>query len=296
MEVLDKNGLEHFWGNAKEYVDSNKTTSYSPLTDKPKINNVELSGNKTLTDIGVQQTVISETEPVDNSVQVWINPSGNSVTIPTKTSDLINDSGFITSESDPTVPSHVKGITQENINSWNGKSNFSGNYNDLSNKPTIPTATSDLTNDSDFATEGWVNQQISTIQPSGSSAYETVANNTINNGTTQSINIDFDNSYNELIVYIDFGGNNKQLGSAFWKINNINANSTSMSTYRYYHAQYTVTPLFTMFDVSSSNNNQVGYNVVRGQSGNINKISSFSVALSGDLYFPNGTKVQILGR
>lgn len=97
MEVLDKNGLEHFWGNAKEYVDSNKTTSYSPLTDKPKINNVELSGNKTLTDIGVQQTVISETEPTDPSVKVWIDPSGNTVTVPTKTSDLTNDSGFLTS-------------------------------------------------------------------------------------------------------------------------------------------------------------------------------------------------------
>ena len=83
MEVLDKNGLEHFWENAKEYVDSNKTTSYSPLTDKPKINNVELSGNKTLTDIGVQQTVISETEPTDSSVQVWVNPSGDAVTVPT---------------------------------------------------------------------------------------------------------------------------------------------------------------------------------------------------------------------
>lgn len=83
MEVLDKNGLEHFWENAKEYVDSNKTTSYSPLTDKPKINNVELSGNKTLNDIGVQQTVISETEPVDDSVKVWINPSADASTIPT---------------------------------------------------------------------------------------------------------------------------------------------------------------------------------------------------------------------
>ena len=139
MEVLDKNGLEHFWGNAKEYVDSNKTTSYSPLTDKPKINNVELSGNKTLTDIGVQQTVISETEPMDDSVEVWIDPSGDVTTIPTKTSDLVNDSGFITEETDPTVPSYVKSITQQNINSWNAKSDFSGSYNDLTNKPTIPT-------------------------------------------------------------------------------------------------------------------------------------------------------------
>ena len=212
MEVLDKNGLQYYWQKTKQYVD----------------------------DLDIQQTVISETEPTDSNVDVWINPNGEVSPIPTKTSDLINDSNF--------------------------------------------------------ATESWVNQQISNIQPSGSSVYETVVNNIINNGTTQNINIDFDKSYNELIVYIDLGGNNKQLGSVFWKINNTNANYTGMATYRYYHAKYTVTPLFTMFDISSSNNNQAGYDVVRGQSGNINKISSFSVTLSGDLYFPNGTKVQILGR
>lgn len=61
-------------------------------------------------------------------------------TVPTKVSELENDSGYITgyTEADPTVPSHVKAITQNDINSWNGKSNFSGDYNELTNKPTIP--------------------------------------------------------------------------------------------------------------------------------------------------------------
>lgn len=153
MEVLDKNGLQYFWNKTKQYVDDNAGSSdYNILTNKPQINNVELNGNKSLSDIGVQQTVISETEPQDESVEVWIDPSGDSVTVPEKTSDLINDSGFITSESDPTVPSYVKGITQDNITSWNNKSDFSGSYNDLTNKPTIPTKTSDLTNDSNFVT------------------------------------------------------------------------------------------------------------------------------------------------
>lgn len=62
--------------------------------------------------------------------------------IPTKTSDLTNDSGYITdyTETDPTVPSHVKNITQANITNWNNKADT----ND------IPTKTSDLTNDSGF--------------------------------------------------------------------------------------------------------------------------------------------------
>ena len=47
----------------------------------------------------------------------------NKPSIPSKTSDLTNDSGFITgyTETDPTVPSHVKSITSQNISSWNGK-------------------------------------------------------------------------------------------------------------------------------------------------------------------------------
>ena len=291
MEVLDKNGLEHFWGNAKEYVDSNKTTSYSPLTDKPKINNVELNGNKSLGELGIQLLSYGSEEPTDESYTAWLDPNGETINIPTKTSDLDNDSGFITN--------NVDNLTNYTKTSELSSVATSGSYNDLSNKPTIPTKVSQLTNDSNYATENWVEDKISNIQPSGgggSSSYETVANNTINNGTTQNINIDFDNSYNELIVYIDLGGNNKKLGSVFWKINNVNTNFTGMQTYRYYHAKYTVTPLFTMFDVSSANNNQAGYNVVRGQSANTNKISNFSISLGDNLYFPNGTKVQILGR
>ena len=123
----------------------------------------------------------------------------NKPTIPTKVSDLSNDSGFITTETDPTVPSWAKqstkpsytfseigskpttisgygitdakiasgtitlgsnsitpltsftetdpvftasaahGISSSDISNWNGKSDFSGSYNDLTDKPTIPT-------------------------------------------------------------------------------------------------------------------------------------------------------------
>lgn len=46
-----------------------------------------------------------------------------------------------------------KFITESERTSWNAKSNFSGSYNDLTNKPTIPTKTSQLTNDSGFLTQ-----------------------------------------------------------------------------------------------------------------------------------------------
>ena len=43
-------------------------------------------------------------------------------------------------------------VTDTEKTTWNNKSDFSGSYNDLSNKPTIPTKTSDLSNDSGFIT------------------------------------------------------------------------------------------------------------------------------------------------
>lgn len=43
------------------------------------------------------------------------------VIVPTKTSELINNSGFITNETDPTVPSYVKAISLADINNWNNK-------------------------------------------------------------------------------------------------------------------------------------------------------------------------------
>ena len=69
-----------------------------------------------------------------------LNKKANVEDIPTKVSDLTNDSNYITSytETDPTVPSHVKAITETDITNWNNKSNFSGSYNDLTDKPTIP--------------------------------------------------------------------------------------------------------------------------------------------------------------
>ena len=69
--------------------------------------------------------------------------------IPTKTSELENDSGFLT-EHQP-----LKTINGESIVGTGNITieGFSGDYNDLTNKPTIPTKTSELTNDSGFLTE-----------------------------------------------------------------------------------------------------------------------------------------------
>ena len=69
-------------------------------------------------------------------------------TIPTKTSELTNDSGFLTEQT-------LKTINGESIVGTGNITieGFSGDYNDLTNKPSIPTKTSELDNDSGFLTE-----------------------------------------------------------------------------------------------------------------------------------------------
>lgn len=100
------------------------------------------------------------------------NDLSDTPTIPSKTSDLTNDSNFITSSGAPVqsvdgstgavVTNAVKynaaqGLSDEQkaqarTNIGAGTSSFSGSYTDLSDKPTIPTKTSQLTNDSGYLT------------------------------------------------------------------------------------------------------------------------------------------------
>ena len=106
------------------------TTDYTELTNKPQINGVTLTGNKSLDDLGID--------------------------IPTSTSELTNDSGYITSADVPTATSQLTNdsgfITSSDVSAVG----LSGDYADLTNKPTIPTLTSQLTNDSGFITNASV--------------------------------------------------------------------------------------------------------------------------------------------
>ena len=73
--------------------------------------------------------------------------------IPTKTSELTNDSGFITSIPEEYVTNTEMTAYAQPKGDYALKSElFSKSYNDLTDKPTIPTNTSELTNDSGFIT------------------------------------------------------------------------------------------------------------------------------------------------
>lgn len=94
------------------------TSDYSDLQNKPSINNVTLNGNKTSSDFGLQSALSSSNK---------------------LSSDYVDDTNKTN-----------KFVTSQEKETWNNKSDFGGSYNDLTNKPNIPTKTSDLINDSGF--------------------------------------------------------------------------------------------------------------------------------------------------
>lgn len=115
-------------------------------------------------------------------------------TVPTKTSQLTNDSGYITNIPDEYITEtelNARRYASEQyvddaVNNASISGGYthpathpasmitglstvatSGNYDDLSNKPTIPTRTSELTNNSDFVDSAFVSQKIAEASLSG---------------------------------------------------------------------------------------------------------------------------------
>ena len=108
------------------------TNDYDDLINKPTINSVELKGNKTTEDLGI--------------------------IIPDKVSDLTNDLNFVEASDLATVATtgsyydliDTPSIPAAQVQSdWDQADNTQPDY--IKNKPTIPTKTSELTNDSGYA-------------------------------------------------------------------------------------------------------------------------------------------------
>ncbi len=124
------------------------SASYNDLIDTPIIPAAQLQSDWNQTDTGAKDYI------------------KNKPTIPSKTSDLVNDSGYITNAAvspyatntslNNHINDNVKHITNAERTTWNNKSDFSGDYDDLTNKPTIPvlpTNVSEFNNDAGYLTE-----------------------------------------------------------------------------------------------------------------------------------------------
>ena len=105
--------------------------SYNDLKDRPTIPSID----------GLAST--TEVEEALNSAKSYTNEKFNDINIPTSLSELSDDKTH-------------RLVTDEEKQSWNSKSDFSGDYNDLKNKPTIPSLDG-------YATEQYVQQQIGSI-------------------------------------------------------------------------------------------------------------------------------------
>ena len=126
---------------------------YNRLDNKPSISGVELSGALTLEDIGAasdEDLFSGDYNDLTNKPTLFsgnYNDLTNKPTIPVVPSNISafrNDAGYITSESDPTVPSWAKQPTKPSYTA--------SEVGALPSSTQIPSKTSDLTNDSGFLT------------------------------------------------------------------------------------------------------------------------------------------------
>lgn len=111
------------------------------------------------------------------------NNLSNTPTIPTNTSDLTNDSGFLTAEVDSSITNELQllSISNDTIYLSDGgfvklPAGFDGAYSSLTGTPSLPTKTSDLTNDSGFITvevDGSITNELQLLSMSNDTLYLT---------------------------------------------------------------------------------------------------------------------------
>lgn len=151
------------WVTGKGYLTSVPAQTWASITGKPSTftpsahtqSYTTLTGSTTT----ANQAIVSNGTANGWTLKTLGSLAFSSATIPTKTSQLTNDSGFLTS------------VPAQSWASITGKPTFatvatSGSYNDLSNKPTIPSL-------SGYATQSWVTNQgyLTSIPVATSSAY-----------------------------------------------------------------------------------------------------------------------------
>lgn len=151
-------GTTEFWNEQIDYIPSEGT--FIVYTDHIVIGNVPYLGVKIGDGVNLLSELkfISEGELHQLSVVAFSGSYDDLTDVPTKLSQFSDDVGYLTEETDPTVPSwakepHKPTYTADEVGAlpsdtplfdgdYNSLSNkpelFDGDYNKLSNKPTIP--------------------------------------------------------------------------------------------------------------------------------------------------------------
>lgn len=152
VTTADKTKWDAAEPNVQSDWNQSDNTADDYIKNKPNLATVATSGS--YNDLSDKPTI-----PTAQVNSDWNSSSGvseilNKPTIPSKTSDLTNDSGFITgyTETDPTVPAWAKGVNKPTYTA--------SEVGALPDNTVIPSKTSDLTNDSGFLTQ---HQELKTI-------------------------------------------------------------------------------------------------------------------------------------
>ena len=129
------------------------------------------------------------------------NNLSNTPAIPSKTSDLTNDSGFLTTEVDGSTTNELQvlSLSNDTIYLTSGgyvvlPAGFDGDYSSLTNTPSLPSKTSDLTNDSGFLTsevDGSTSNELQLISISNDTIY-------LSDGGFVKLPAGFDGAYSSL--------------------------------------------------------------------------------------------------
>ena len=119
------------------------------------------TGKVSVSDIIDNLTTNISNKPLSAAQGVALKALIDAIIVPTKVSELQNDAGYLTQHQDISdLRTHIENgtvhITAAERTKWNKKSDFSGSYNDLSDKPTIPTVPTQVSafnNDAGYLTQ-----------------------------------------------------------------------------------------------------------------------------------------------
>ena len=92
-------------------IEINTNENQDLSINQPDNQVILINGNGQI--VGISDVMVNGVSVVTDNIAYVI--------VPTKTSELTNDSGYLTSETDPTVPSYIKAISLADINNWNNK-------------------------------------------------------------------------------------------------------------------------------------------------------------------------------
>ena len=144
--------LRGVFGSDINFDDDALSLAYSSLVNTFDINSKTKDGFKV--QINSKEVATKDMIPTVNNATLTIQKNGTNVATFTAnaSSNATANITVPTALSEMTQSASYRTVTDTEKSTWNAKSNFSGSYTDLTNKPTIPTNTNQLTNGAGFVT------------------------------------------------------------------------------------------------------------------------------------------------